>query len=339
MTQPLRPSLRIVGLLLLVLAGVLTGTAHADMITYFHNDPSGSPVAATDESGRLLWKESYRPYGERLLNGASSDANRLWFTGKPQDPDTGLSYLGARYYSPQLGRFMGIDPKAVDPGDPHSFNRYAYANNNPYKFVDPDGRSPAAAVLFVIANMAAGAVLGGGMNAAIQYHETGEVRWSGVGGVLDAAGDGAMFGLLGGGAALATRTVVVAETTTAITAAKGAEAAADAARAAGRTSGAAAELRVGDHVYTDVSTGGAPRTLHPDVQAVLDEVPQSQRAPWHGHCAEPGCVSQALSDGVNPAGGTSRAVNIGESGKGHGTPKPTCSSCRYMLDQFEVKHD
>jgi RHS repeat-associated protein len=126
----------------MVLAGVLTGTARADMITYFHNDPSGSPVAATDENGRLLWKESYRPYGERLLNGASSDANRLWFTGKPQDLDTGLSYLGARYYSPQLGRFMGIDPKAVDPGDPHSFNRYAYANNNPYRFVDQDGHSP-----------------------------------------------------------------------------------------------------------------------------------------------------------------------------------------------------
>jgi len=207
MTQHLRPVLRIVGLLL-VLAGILTGAARADTITYFHNDISGSPVAATDESGRLLWKETYRPYGERLLNGASPDANRLWFTGKPQDPDTGLSYLGARYYSPQLGRFMGIDPKAVDPGDPHSFNRYAYANNNPYKFVDPDGRGPAAAALFVMVHMAAGAVLGGGTNAAIQYYETGEVQWSGVGGVFDAAGDGAMFGLLGGGAALVTRTSV-----------------------------------------------------------------------------------------------------------------------------------
>lgn len=139
MTQPLRPWLRIAGLLL-VLAGILTGAARADTITYFHNDPSGSPVAATDANGNLLWKETYRPYGERLLNGAGPDANRLWFAGKPQDPDTGLSYLGARYYSPQLGRFMGIDPKAVDPGDPHSFNRYAYGNNNPYKFVDPDGR-------------------------------------------------------------------------------------------------------------------------------------------------------------------------------------------------------
>ena len=131
----------------------LAGAARADVITYFHNDISGSPVAATDANGRLLWKETYRPYGERLLNGASADANRLWFTGKPQDPDTGLSYLGARYYSPPLGRFMGIDPKAVDPGDPHSFNRYAYANNNPYKFVDPDGKN--SIIIFAIGRMIA----------------------------------------------------------------------------------------------------------------------------------------------------------------------------------------
>jgi RHS repeat-associated protein len=137
-TTCLRHLLGIAGLLLMLLAGA----ARADVVTYFHNDISGTPLAATDEGGNLLWKETYRPYGERLLNGAGPDANRLWFGGKPQDPDTGLSYLGARYYSPQLGRFVGVDPKAVDPENLHSFNRYAYGNNNPYKFVDPDGRNP-----------------------------------------------------------------------------------------------------------------------------------------------------------------------------------------------------
>lgn len=129
-TTCLRHLLGIAGLLLMLLAGA----ARADVVTYFHNDISGTPLAATDEGGNLLWKETYRPYGERLLNGASPGANRLWFGGKPQDPDTGLSYLGARYYSPQLGRFVGVDPKAVDPENLHSFNRYAYGNNNPYKF-------------------------------------------------------------------------------------------------------------------------------------------------------------------------------------------------------------
>ena len=114
MTQHLRPVLRIVGLLL-VLAGILTGAARADTITDFHNDISGSPVAATDESGRLLWKETYRPYGERLRNGASPDANRLWFTGKPQDPDTGLSYLGGTLLQPTTGPVHGDRPESGGP--------------------------------------------------------------------------------------------------------------------------------------------------------------------------------------------------------------------------------
>lgn len=63
----------------------------------------------------------------------------MWFAGKPQDAESKLSYFGARYYDPLLGRFMGIDPVGVDENNVHSHNRYAYGNNNPYKFVDPTG--------------------------------------------------------------------------------------------------------------------------------------------------------------------------------------------------------
>ncbi len=48
--------------------------------------------------------------------------------------------MGARYYNPALGRFMAMDPVGFQEGNIHSHNRYTYANNNPYKFVDPDGR-------------------------------------------------------------------------------------------------------------------------------------------------------------------------------------------------------
>lgn len=116
-------------------------------VIYFHNDVSGSPLAATDASGNVLWKENYRPCGERVTNSLSANANnKLWFTGKPQDPQTGLSYVGARYYDPALGRFMGVDPVGYQQGNIHSSNRYAYANNNPYKFVDRDGRYAELAV-------------------------------------------------------------------------------------------------------------------------------------------------------------------------------------------------
>jgi uncharacterized protein RhaS with RHS repeats len=46
-----------------------------------------------------------------------------------------------RYYDPVVGRFYSNDPVGFTPSNPMMFNRYAYANNNPYKFVDPDGRN------------------------------------------------------------------------------------------------------------------------------------------------------------------------------------------------------
>jgi uncharacterized protein RhaS with RHS repeats len=48
-----------------------------------------------------------------------------------------------RYYDPQIGRFLSVDPVTAYSNPVGAFNRYWYANNNPYKFTDPDGRAPA----------------------------------------------------------------------------------------------------------------------------------------------------------------------------------------------------
>ena len=45
-----------------------------------------------------------------------------------------------RYYDPVAGRFLGVDPAVTDANTGGSFNRYNYANNNPYLFTDPDGK-------------------------------------------------------------------------------------------------------------------------------------------------------------------------------------------------------
>ncbi len=113
----------------------------AETVTYLHSDAAGSPVAATDSSGTVIWRQSYRPYGERINSQPASASNRQFFHDKPFDQDSGLSYFGARYYDPVVGRFMGVDPKGFDEKNLHSFNRYAYGNNNPYKYKDPDGRA------------------------------------------------------------------------------------------------------------------------------------------------------------------------------------------------------
>jgi RHS repeat-associated protein len=113
-------------------------TVAAPQIVYYHNDFTGSPLAATDSAGTVLWKETYEPYGSRYLNPASG-ANGLWYTGKPTEDATGLSDFGARWYNPQVGRFYGTDPKRFTESNPFSFNRYAYGNNNPYRYLDPNG--------------------------------------------------------------------------------------------------------------------------------------------------------------------------------------------------------
>jgi RHS repeat-associated protein len=56
-----------------------------------------------------------------------------------QDAMTGLTYMQQRYYDPMIGRFLSVDPvTATSVGG--NFNRYWYANDNPYSFTDPDGR-------------------------------------------------------------------------------------------------------------------------------------------------------------------------------------------------------
>jgi RHS repeat-associated protein len=117
----------------------VTANPTGETITYLHNDFLGSAIAATDANGAVIWQEDYNPYGERLINNTDASGNRQFYTGKPLDTETGLTYFGARYYDPAVGRFMTIDPVGFKE-DIYSFNRYGYGNNNPYKFVDPDGR-------------------------------------------------------------------------------------------------------------------------------------------------------------------------------------------------------
>ena len=154
-----------------IATGLSTVAASAQTITYFHNDVAGSPVAATNSAGDLVWKEGYTPYGMKTVQSAAAESNRIGYTGKPYDADLDVSYMGARYYSPTYGRFLGMDPVEFDPNNIHSFNRYAYANNNPYRYVDADGRMATWAL--------AGLVLGTvAVTAAANYNASPEARRS-----------------------------------------------------------------------------------------------------------------------------------------------------------------
>ena len=105
--------------------------------TYSHTDALGSSVAKTNSVGGLISRTRYEPYG---ATASGTNPTNIGFTGHVNDPDTGLVYMQQRYYDPVAGRFLSVDPVVTDTKTGDSFNRYVYANNNPYKFVDPDGR-------------------------------------------------------------------------------------------------------------------------------------------------------------------------------------------------------
>ena len=129
---------------------------------FHHHDTLGSTVATTDQEGRVLWYEHARPYGastgRRSVEGREldrpdalgddfeartwldTDRSPLGYAGHPRDRGSGLVYMQARHYDPVLGRFLSNDPVGFTTLSPMSFNRYAYANNSPFAYADPDGQ-------------------------------------------------------------------------------------------------------------------------------------------------------------------------------------------------------
>jgi len=125
------------------LAGSLVGQRETPMGTsenvfkFHHTDALGSPVATTAINRVVLERSEYSPYGA-LLNRPIADGPG--YTGHVMDAATGLTYMQQRYYDPGIGRFLSVDPVSASAESGANFNRYWYANNNPYKFIDPDGR-------------------------------------------------------------------------------------------------------------------------------------------------------------------------------------------------------
>jgi RHS repeat-associated protein len=108
---------------------------------YYLSDHQGTLLCATDEAGAVVSNERMSPFGAPWsANG--DQLNR--FLGRVADEETGLVHLGARFYSPHLGRFTSVDWYMLERPDkaavlPQSFNVYAYGLNNPLAFKDPSG--------------------------------------------------------------------------------------------------------------------------------------------------------------------------------------------------------
>jgi RHS repeat-associated protein len=111
---------------------------------HYHLDHLGTPRLVTDRNGVSVSTHTYHAFGTELKATTSeTPETSMKFTGHDRDitgSSDALDDMHARYYSALQGRFLSPDPVLGSPQDPQSWNRYAYAHNNPLRYTDPDGR-------------------------------------------------------------------------------------------------------------------------------------------------------------------------------------------------------
>lgn len=107
---------------------------------YLTQDPVGSSITglvrASDNSLQASYK--YSPFGTLLSGSFDNVGNSLQFGARQYDSETGLTYFRARYYDPQVGRFISEDPIGLGGG----INPYVFAGNDPINGGDPSGLDP-----------------------------------------------------------------------------------------------------------------------------------------------------------------------------------------------------
>jgi len=89
----------------------------------------------TAESGDVVWRADYDPFGYASVDPLSSRTLNVRFPGQYYDSETGLHYNYFRYYDPKTGRYLTSDPIALRGG----LNMFVYAGNNPVHWVDRYG--------------------------------------------------------------------------------------------------------------------------------------------------------------------------------------------------------
>ncbi len=139
----------------------------SDKQYFYHSDHLGSASLISDCEGNEYQRIEYTPYGEIWVEKTENNGLAYLpykFTGKEMDEETGLYYYGARYLDPKYSKWISTDPALGEyipkapineearrynqnlPGMGGVFNPingglYAYAANNPVRYIDPDGRA------------------------------------------------------------------------------------------------------------------------------------------------------------------------------------------------------
>ncbi|MGC4059082.1 MAG: RHS repeat-associated core domain-containing protein [Chitinophagaceae bacterium] len=132
------------------ICGVVVADGVSGRFDYYgiYTDHLGSIVAITDETGNVVHRQAFDPWGrERNPDTwdytASAYKKPDWlfrgYTSHEMFPEYGLINMNGRLYDPLNGRMLRPDNYVQDPGNTQSYNRYSYCWNNPLKYTDPSG--------------------------------------------------------------------------------------------------------------------------------------------------------------------------------------------------------
>ncbi|MFG6093890.1 SpvB/TcaC N-terminal domain-containing protein [Leptothoe sp. ISB3NOV94-8A] len=180
-----------------LIASIEKDESGQDTLEIYHKDRLGSTRCITGDDGKIKDRQENTTFGLSLPSGFPVKS----FIGRDFDEDTGLIFLGTRFYDPSIGRFIMPDEEVIaDPlkflSAPVHYNPYAYSANNPVRYRDPNGR------FAIVAAIVVGAAIGGylGYQSA---KEQGHNPWTGalIGGLI--GGITAGYGGYLGGAAVA----------------------------------------------------------------------------------------------------------------------------------------
>ena len=113
------------------------GDTYEKMQFYYHPDHLGSSSYITNLDGEVVQHVEYVPFGEVFVE----ERNNIWntpylFNAKEFDEETGMYYYGARYYEPKVSLWISVDKLSEED---LKVSSYCYTDNNPIKYLDPDG--------------------------------------------------------------------------------------------------------------------------------------------------------------------------------------------------------
>ena len=173
--------------------------------TLYHGyyDAQGSLIALTDNSGNVLARYAYDPWGGRVsptnwaqsANAPTTLKLKRGYTMHEHLDEFELINMNGRVYDPAVAQFLSPDPYIQDAGNWLNYNRYAYCYNNPTRYVDPDGEI--AITTAILLGAAASAVIDYGTQVIMNFAQgnRGKDAWVNNVDFFDVAVSGIVGGL------------------------------------------------------------------------------------------------------------------------------------------------